>query len=315
MFNIFENPVETSSSDETEISSNYSIRESNASSASSLPSSKTFVVSVGGSVIFDGKPNTEFISKLSKSLNALTSRGYKFVLVPGGGTLARELISSAKTLGASNFSCDEFGIMACKINGMFLLQGISNVFPSMVEDVREIKQSLLLSNIIVLRGHFMPASTSDTMAAIAAENLGCPMINLTNVDGFYSNDPRVDPSALLFEKLSFKRLIQLIAREGLGEPGQHVPLDIMTSLVLNRSKITTYIVNAHNFENLENLVQGLQFKGTTIYDDKSNSSKIDSPALSSQSASGFANSSFVNQTTSPNSSEQESDEKPFSYFD
>ena len=59
-----------------------------------------FVLSIGGSVIANGRPDAGKIAELCSCINELVREGYKFVLVVGGGKPGREYIAAAAELGA-----------------------------------------------------------------------------------------------------------------------------------------------------------------------------------------------------------------------
>jgi uridylate kinase len=252
MFNLFDEPLDLPSEQPAQ------------PSESTTANSRTFVVSIGGSMLFDGKPNTSFIGKISHLVSTLHSEGYSLVLVAGGGTIARDLIAASKALGANNFQADELAIKTTRLNAKLLIQGIEKAHPQPLKQITDVKEILEHNKIPVYAG-LMPPFTTDSIAALLAEFLNCEFINLTNVDGIYSNDPKKDPNAVFHERLSFKRLIQLIAKESLDiGRGTNVPIDLITALIINRSKIKTYIINANNLENFEALVRGQGFYGTTI---------------------------------------------------
>src|SRR3989344_65185 len=91
--------------------------------------SGVLVLSVGGSLFFDEKPLAPQIAKFCESISRLHSEGYKFVLVVGGGKVARSYVSAAKSFGANNFFQDELGIMITRANAFVLIQALEKAHP------------------------------------------------------------------------------------------------------------------------------------------------------------------------------------------
>jgi uridylate kinase len=63
--------------------------------------------------------------------------------------------------------------------------------------------------VIFAGGTGNPFFTTDTSAALRACEVDCDLIlKATNVDGVYDKDPRKNPDAKLYEKLSFKEALE-----------------------------------------------------------------------------------------------------------
>jgi len=225
---------------------------------------KICVLSVGGSLLVNEnlKPDTAFIAKLSELIERVKNNGKSIVLVAGGGRLARTYIAAAKSLGANNYVLDELGIMASRLNAKLLIQGIKDAFPEVLTEIKKAAEVLALNKIPVFGGLY-PGITTDTVAALIAESLNAKFFNLSNVDGIYSSDPIENPKAKFYEELSFDRLITLMSLAK-SKPGQNLIIDLPACLILKRSSIESFFVNGNNLENLENAINGLQFKGTIV---------------------------------------------------
>ena len=61
---------------------------------------KIIVLSLGGSLIVPDKPNQEFLNSFKKTLEK-NYKKYKFIVVCGGGKIARKYISGLKSQGKS----------------------------------------------------------------------------------------------------------------------------------------------------------------------------------------------------------------------
>jgi uridylate kinase len=231
----------------------------------SAPTEKPIiVVSVGGSMIAQEKINALLIAKLANSINNLRKEGFEFILVAGGGKIARDYIATAKTLGVqNNFVLDEIAITVTRLNALLLIQAFDEAFPEVLTDVKQIHY-ILDSKRIPVFGGLIPGFTTDTVAASIAEYTGGIFVNLSNQDGIYNVDPAHSKRARLIPRMSHEKLMKLLSHGDSRSPGENMILDAFTCMILNRSKITTFVLNMQDLENFENAVRGLEFNGTII---------------------------------------------------
>jgi uridylate kinase len=222
---------------------------------------KGFVLSVGGSVFFGEKPFTEKIIDFSNSISELSNE-FNFVLVIGGGKIARNYIESARKMGASNFDCDSLGILATKSNAKLLSQKIEKAV--FVETIKDAKYAIERGRIPVMGG-ILEGTTSDGVAALMAEAMNYDFVNLSNVDGIYDSDPNENEEAVFFKELSFNDM-NFLLRDKEIVPGQNLFVDIQAALILTRSKIKSFFLNGNHLENFRNCLRGNDFKGTIIQD-------------------------------------------------
>jgi uridylate kinase len=229
----------------------------------SVDSNKLIVVSVGGSLFFKGKPDSAGLAKFASAIKELQERGYLFVLVCGGGEIARNYVSAGKALGANNFELDEIGIKVTRMNATILINAVENAYPIVLTDVKQAKNILSQRKTPVFGG-LLPSFTTDAVSALIAEylNASC-LVNLTNVDGVYSMNPKEHSHAKFFDSLSYDKLISLI-KLAESKPGQNMVLDLPCCLIIKRSKIKTIVLNGNDLENFKSMIIGMDFKGTII---------------------------------------------------
>ena len=225
---------------------------------------KTFVVSAGGSIFFGRKPDTAAMAKFSETIRRLTAQGNRFVVVAGGGQTARNYVAAGKTLGANNYNLDKLGILATRLNASLLIESLEGAHSQDFTSVEEAAAAIDSGKVAVFGG-LMPSFTTDAVAALIAESLGATFINLSDVDGVYSADPKKTPRATFYPKLSYDRLISLM-KFAKSKPGQKVILDLPCCLILRRSNIRAVIINGHELENFERAVRGEEFTGTVVED-------------------------------------------------
>lgn len=226
-------------------------------------SQKRFVLSVGGSVFFNEKLRAPEIAKFCEVINELKREGYEFVLVVGGGRVARVYQAGAKALGGNNFDLDEVAIAVTRANALLFTHTIENVWKSVVLDPKEAENILLLGKTPIFGGA-IPGQTSDSVAAILAELLNANFINLSNVDGIYSADPAREPNARLYKELSHTKMLSLLKAQA-SKPGAHTFVDPHAANILWRSRIKSFFVNGNDLDNFKSVVRGsFEFKGTIV---------------------------------------------------
>lgn len=225
---------------------------------------KTIVLSLGGSLIFPDGLDRNFLTNFRKTISKYIKKNYKFVIICGGGRLARsmqESASKAKKLG--NEELDWIGIYATKINAHLLKSVFSgNADDFIISDPTEkIDFKKNKKNIIITSG-WKPGWSTDYDAVLLAKNLGIrEVVNMSNVDFVYDKDPKKHADAKKIEKMKWKDYSRLVSPR--WKAGMNAPFDPVAAKEAEKSKIKVSIVG-RDMNNLENLLDGKKFKGTVI---------------------------------------------------
>lgn len=236
---------------------------------------KVFVVSVGGSLVCGFKPNPEKMKRVAASISKLSRAGFGFAIVVGGGKVARAYVNAARSLGAENREQDMLGIAITRANAMLFLQALAKTHQHAQNGVHmqvltEPMQahSVVDSGKIAVFGGIKPGITTDGVGALVAEQLGqgAVFINLTNVDGVYTADPRKEKGAKLLKSMGYDELIRLVGSGAEHKPGQNFVLDLPCCQTLKRAKINGLVLNGNKLANFESAVRGEKFRGTVIGD-------------------------------------------------
>ncbi|GEM_PF-233954 len=226
-------------------------------------SGNVFVVSIGGSLIVDELgPNPDKIRQIAECISSLHSQGKQFVLVVGGGRIARSYVDAMRSLGANNFVQDIAGINVTRVNALLVAHALPNAHKQVLDDFSRAKEILDSGKMPVFGGH-VPFFTTDSVGALIAEALGGTFVNLTNVDGIYDSNPSVNSEARRFDEISYSKLIELIMSSG-STPGQNVVLDLACCLILQRSKIPAVVLSGNDLSNFGSYINGYTFVGTVI---------------------------------------------------
>jgi uridylate kinase len=270
MFDLFEKFDGTPKSDSESSSQESSLGEgeyspnsnSYSSNSSYAPKNRTFVLSVGGSVFFSDKLRAPKIAKFCEAINELKREGFEFVIVVGGGRIARAYQAGAKALGANNFDLDEVAIQITRANALLFTHIIDNAWKEVLIDPKQADNVLLLGKTPVYGGT-TPGQTTDSVAAIIAEMMNAEFINLSNVDGIYSADPNKEQNAKMYKELTHVKMVSLLKAQA-SKPGGHSFVDAHAAAIINRSKIKSFFVSGEDLNNFKNCVRGNEFRGTIV---------------------------------------------------
>ncbi len=220
---------------------------------------KSIIISLGGSLIFDNGIDVKFLKEFSDMVKDLSEK-FRFLIVVGGGRIARDYIKVARKNGMDEYNLDKIGILATKINAMLLKSYFSDIenviLIDRIENVPDFR--------IALMGGTEPGHTTDTVSMLAAEYLReNVVINATSVEGIFDKDPKKFSDAKLIKKISYSDLIEIFWGNSIGA-GPNVVLDLLSIKIAERSKIIIKVLDGKNIENLKKAIEGKDFIGTTV---------------------------------------------------
>jgi len=226
---------------------------------------EVLVISLGGSVIIPDKPNFKFLDEFRKNLKKHYST-HKFVIVCGGGRIARKYISALRKEGRPKKELALAGMRATRMNAHFIMQFFGKEANSMLPiTIKAVKDNLSRNNVVICGAlRYDPKSTSDGTAARIAEHLNAEFANVTNVTGLFSSDPKKNPKAKFISRISWKEFESMTLKIK-HTPGQHFVLDQYAAILIRKNKIKTYIIGP-NPKIIPNIIKGKRFKGTVIAD-------------------------------------------------
>ena len=222
---------------------------------------KTFVISLGGSLIFPEDLDKKFLLNFKKTIEKYIKNNYRFVIICGGGKLARNFQQIAsKSRKLSNEELDWLGIYATKINAHL----VKSVFNSNADQniISNPNQKINFKKNIVIASGWLPGWSTDYDAVLLAKNVGVnEVINMSNVDFVYDKDPKKHKDAKKIEKISWKNFNKLISHK--WKAGMNVVFDPVAAKEAQKSGIKVNVIGK-DLKNLENLLEGKKFKGTII---------------------------------------------------
>ncbi len=224
--------------------------------------SKTIVVSLGGSLVVPDGVDTDFLKTFKSLIEKKVSEGYRFLMIVGGGKIARRYQDALTEVRKSvdQRDLDWMGIYTTQFNAQLVRLMFKDLAHKEIAG-NPYDVSSITENIIVGAGA-VPGSSTDLGAVRAAENLGANIvINLSNIDHVYNADPRENPDAKKFDVLSWSQYRSFIPTE--WQPGLSTPFDPIASKKAEELGLTVVIMNG-DLQNLENYLDGKDFNGTTI---------------------------------------------------
>ncbi len=164
----------------------------------------------------------EALNLLAHEIIAAVETGTALAVVVGGGNIVRGA-ALAKAGLIAQASADYMGMLGTIINGIALKETLDTLgqparllsalnITSVAEPFirgRALRHMEKGRVIILGGGTGNPFCTTDTAAALRATELSCDIIlKATKVDGVYSSDPKNDPKAKRYEKLTFEEAIK-----------------------------------------------------------------------------------------------------------
>lgn len=226
---------------------------------------RLIILSLGGSLIIPDKINIIYLNQFKKTILQNTKK-YKFIIVCGGGSIARKYISALKETKINEKLQSFAGIGSTRMNARFM-NYFFNINPEYgIPHTIKILKKYIRKKEIVFCGalEYKPHQTSDSTAAGIASHFKTTFINLTNVPGLYNKNPHKYKNAKFISKITWKEFFKL-ANKTKFKPGQHFVLDQTAAEIIMKNKIPTYIIGK-NLKQLNNLLKNKKFKGTTIQD-------------------------------------------------
>ncbi len=223
---------------------------------------QTYILSVGGSLIVPGEVDTEFLKKFRDLILKKVKQGNKFFIITGGGKINNRYNEAAQKIAkVSDNDLDWLGIFATRFNAQLMRVIFGNLaYPEVVIDpTKKIKTN----KPIVVGAGYIPGWSSDYDAVLIAKNHGAKtLVNLSNIDYVYTDDPRTNPDAKKIENINWKDFRKIVGN--IWKPRMSKPFDPIASKIAEKYKIKVIIMNGKNLENFEKCLEGKEFVGTVI---------------------------------------------------
>ena len=164
----------------------------------------------------------EVIKSIAGEIKDVIDLGVEVALVVGGGNIWRGKIGAE--MGMERANADYMGMLGTVMNALALQDSLENLgVPTRVQSsivmtqvaepyirrkaVRHLEKARV---VIFAAGTGNPYFSTDTTAALRAAEINADAILMAknNVDGVYSADPKLDPTAVKYDTLTYLDVIQ-----------------------------------------------------------------------------------------------------------
>ncbi len=222
------------------------------------------VVKLGGA-LFRREPNVAALKDMGKVLSGFVREGNQLVLVAGGGENARTYIGAARKLGAEESTCDLLGIQITRANAELLRLAMGSIASSKIPTTLSDLPHCVGSGKAVVMGGLQPGQSTNAVAALAAEITRAEiLVNGTDVDGVYTEDPKKNPKAKLIRSVNVDKLLGW-AMGGEVFAGRYELLDQLAIKIMERAKMPTRFVSLADPGNILAALQGKDIGTRVVY--------------------------------------------------
>ncbi len=223
----------------------------------------TVVISLGGSLIAPKEGiDVAFLRKFSALVRKHVKKGKRFVLICGGGVTARQYQQAArKVTRLTRDDLDWLGIHATRLNAHLIRTVLRTLaHPRIITDPHEDMPS---RRPVIIGAGWRPGCSTDYDAVLLAERYGAgTVINLSNIPYVYDKDPRTNPDAVAFPRLTWKDYRRRFGTR--WDPGLSSPFDPVASKEAEKQKLRVIIAEGRDLSNLDRMLTGKPFKGTVV---------------------------------------------------
>ncbi|MCL2829348.1 MAG: UMP kinase [Betaproteobacteria bacterium] len=187
------------------------------------PRYRRILLKLSGEALMGGDAygiNRQVIGDIVAEIKAVVEMGVEIGVVIGGGNIFRGMAGTAT--GMDRATADYMGMLATVMNAMALSDALRQAgitarvqsalrVDQVVEPYIRGKAIRYLEEgkvVIFAAGTGNPFFTTDTAAALRGSEIGAQIVlKATKVDGIYSDDPKKNPAATRYDRISFDEVI------------------------------------------------------------------------------------------------------------
>jgi uridylate kinase len=220
------------------------------------------IISLGGSLVVPEEIDVPFLKEFHRLILSHVKKGRKFVIIVGGGKTCRKYQhASSQICKLAREDLDWLGIHSTRLNAHLL----RTIFRSVAHPViiKNPTDKIRASKPVIIAAGWKPGFSTDYDAVLLARNFKSKVVlNLSNVDYVYSNDPKTHASVKPIKQMSWRDFRKMVGSR--WYPGLNAPFDPVASKEAQKLRLKVVIMNGRNIHNLENFLSGKKFKGTII---------------------------------------------------
>ncbi|WP_010093385.1 UMP kinase [Ornithinibacillus scapharcae] len=200
------------------------------------------------------------IQSIASQVKEVVNLGVEVAIVVGGGNIWRGKVGSE--MGMDRATADYMGMLATVMNSLALQDALETIdIPSRVQtsiEMRQVAEPYIRRKairhlekkrvVIFAAGTGNPYFSTDTTAALRAAEIEAEVILMAknNVDGVYSDDPRVNKEAKKYDNITYMEMLN----EGLGV------MDSTASTLCMENDIPLIVFSITEEGNIKKVVQG-----------------------------------------------------------
>lgn len=226
------------------------------------------VLSVGGSIVAPEGPDVEFVKKFVSLIKQYLAehKEDKLIFVVGGGGPARIYQNAFRAVtetspDRSTEAADWIGIMATRLNAQFVKASFGDLCREAVVTDPTVAEEFTGS--VLLAAGWKPGFSTDNDAVLLAEKFGAKtVVNLSNIEKVYTDDPRKNPDATPIDEISWADFRKIVGDE--WTPGKNCPFDPIASKKAQSLGLTVICAGGKNLENIKAILEDKNYVGTTI---------------------------------------------------
>ncbi len=184
---------------------------------------KRVLLKLSGESLMGNDPygiNHDTIMQTVQQVKEIVELGVQVAIVVGGGNIFRGVSAQAGSMDRA--TADYMGMLATVMNALALKDALESIGTiARVQSALSMQQIAELyvrpkaiqyleegKIVIFAAGTGNPFFTTDTAAALRGAEMGCDvMLKATNVDGIYTADPKKDPTATRYQRVTFDEAI------------------------------------------------------------------------------------------------------------
>ena len=209
--------------------------------------------------------NFEYIEQIAEILKRCVAEGVQVAVVVGAGNIWRGRQSGKM----DRAKADQMGMLATAINALALEETFNSVGlksrAMMVMEVksfadpyriRDARRHLDEGEVVIIGGGTgMPFFSTDTAAAIHAAEIGADVILMAkNIDGIYTADPHIDPTAKKYDEITYREMLDKELKA----------LDMPASAICMENDINCYAFELKDPMNIYKVIMGEKL-GTELH--------------------------------------------------
>lgn len=221
------------------------------------------IISLGGSLIVPEEIDTLYLKLFKQLIMHRIEKGDRFILVSGGGKIARKYQAAAAAVSTiDDEEKDWLGIHSTRLNAhllrtIFKAHAHPVIFKDFDHDHHDFQESILIG------AGWKPGWSTDYIAVLLAKKYGGQsIVNLSNIAYVYGEDPRVNPEAVRYERITWKAFRKIVGDQ--WHPGMSSPFDPIASKEAESLGLKVAVMSGKNLDNLNEYLEGKPFRGTLI---------------------------------------------------